>query len=184
MHIEQSTVGSSWVAVNTMLVNKCNNVSQKHLRRPHFNALRCVFLPKRHGIEFVSNFRVHSSVLRSFFSCGTRTKGTSIREAKRNRGNSSQPATDASFYEPFPLFTAAELFVADRSVHALIHRSHVKISAINFGRAVVVSLEPPYFHTQGGLQKYEGGATCGVMCVRGLVHASRGRAAGQNNSRS
>lgn len=45
----------------------------------------------------------------------------------------------------------------------------MKTGAINFGRAAVESLVPPYFHTQGGLQKYVGGATCDVTCVRGLV---------------
>lgn len=34
---------------------------------------------------------------------------------------------------------------------------------------LVGSLGPPYFHTQGGLQKYVGGATSDVTSVRGLA---------------
>lgn len=67
MHIEQSTLGSSWVSVNTLVVNKCNNVSQKHLQPPHVNAFAVYFsFLKSQGMEFVSNFRVYSSRLAEF----------------------------------------------------------------------------------------------------------------------
>lgn len=36
-----------------------------------------------------------------------------------------------------------------------------------------MSLGPPYFHTQGGLQKYVGGATCDVI-VRAWASQSQG----------
>lgn len=56
---------------------------------------------------------------------------------------------------------------------ALIRRFHVKSGAVNFGRVAAESLRPPYFHTQGGLQKYVGGATRYVRSVRGLVKCAR-----------
>lgn len=66
---------------------------------------------------------------------------------------------------------ASENFVTDQSIRVLIHRFS-RENWTNFSRTLV-SLEPPYFHTQGGLQKYVGGATSDVTCVRGLAQRQR-----------
>lgn len=109
-------------------------------------------------------------VLRGFFACGTRTKGASIPELKRDRGNTDvrspmtlPPSAFLCLWPPrssLPTSRLAYSFIA----------FHVK-TWTNFSR-VLVSLERPYFHTQGGLQKYVGGATSDVTSVRGLADDS------------
>lgn len=106
-------------------------------------------------------------VLRSFSSCGTRTKGTSAAEVERDRGHSGArspttlPASGSVRLWPpsssVPTPPLANSFIA------------VPVKSCNFGRALLVSLGPPYFQTQGGLQKYVGGATSDVTGVRGLA---------------
>lgn len=165
MHIEQSTVGSGWVSVNTPAAN----VGQVHVNvspKTPLTTTTFYFTSRSiqiHSIQPVPNFRVHSSRLAEFLPCGTRTKGTSIKEAQANRGKvKSARAPWGSSCKTFAVFTAALLLCTEPSARVLIHRSHVKISALNFGRVVVVSLGPPYFHTQGGLVKYVGVATSDV----------------------
>ncbi|KAL7376394.1 hypothetical protein ABVT39_007212 [Epinephelus coioides] len=151
------------------------NVGQVHSNVPkkHHSSKLCSWSPQSQSVQFVSNFRVQSSEFlppvvpdyRRHFNQGGEEKSRKL----------CRPQTDDSFCQPNPLLTLAELFVAVPSVRVLIHRSHVKISAVNFGRGVVVSLVPPYFHKQGGLQKNVGGATCDVACVRGLVQRNRSK---------
>lgn len=119
--------------------------------------------------DLVSNFRVHFSRLMELlpvwypewrrFNQGGEGKFSEVR----------RPNNSDSFRKPCPMLTATELVDTACSVCVLIHRFHVKTGAVNFGRGAVVSPRPPYFHTQGGLQKNVGGATCDVTFVRGTL---------------
>lgn len=106
-----------------------------------------------------------TAVLRSFFPAVPGLKAVQ----SRRWSQIPEPPTDGCPRGNFSSSAPSEFFVGERSVRVFTHRFHVKTGAINFGRAAVESLVPPYFHTQGGLQKYVGGATCDVTCVRGLV---------------
>lgn len=126
----------------------------------------------RGDFSSVPNFRVQ------LLSCGVSSlrypdwrhfnQGGEAESLSLWRAPSDAPRGNSSSFAP------SGFFVGERSVRVFFtHRFHVKTGAINFGRAAVESLVPPYFHTQGGLQKYVGGARCYVTCVRGLVEGTR-----------
>lgn len=107
-------------------------------------------------------------VSRSSSRCGTRTKGTSIKEVKRDRGNPGvRSPTTLPTSASFCLRPPRSSLPTPRLAYSFI-AFHVK-TWTNFVRVSVGSLGPPYFHTQGGLQKYVGGATSDVTSVRGLA---------------
>lgn len=111
-------------------------------------------------------------VLPSFFPAVPGTAATSIKELTRNRGTSGGHRATTRPADALPRSHRPSPWFASAPFACLLIAFHVKPGAINFGRAAAESLVPPYFHTQGGLQKYVGGATRDVTSVRGLVEGT------------